>query len=217
MRHDIVTDLVDSGAVAVIRVTDTGKLPRVVQAFREGGIHTIEITMTTPNALGVIERTAQRFSDDVRVGVGSVLDGTTARQAIQAGASFVVSPVLKAEIIETSHRYDVPAIPGTFTPSEVARAHELGADIVKVFPANVLGPGFLRALNGPMPHVKLLPTGGVSLRTAGQWLQAGACAVGVGSALLDEQALADERYQQLTENAEVLRATINEARREQST
>lgn len=214
MRQHIVQALVDTGAVAVIRMSDSHKLIRTIDAIRAGGITAIEITMTTPNALDRIEEAAASFSNDeeVHIGVGSVLDDVTAREAIEAGAQFVVSPVLNPEMIETSHRYDVPAIPGAFTPTEVSRAHELGADIVKIFPASSVGPGHFEALKGPMPHLKLMPTGGVSLTNASDWIRAGACAVGVGSALLDNQAVAEENFGQLTENAKRLLESIAEAR-----
>lgn len=214
MRHNIVQDLIEAGAIAVVRMEDTAKLHRSISALRNGGINAIEITMTTPNALQAIEKTVTAFAEDedVVVGAGSVLDGVTARQAIEAGAKFVVSPVLEPEMIEACHRYDVPAIPGTFTPSEVQRAHTLGADLVKVFPASTVGPDFFRALKAPLPHVKLMPTGGVSLTNAGQWLDAGASVVGVGSALLDDDAIANDNFEQLTENARTLRRSIDEAR-----
>ena len=213
-RHDTVQSLIETGAVAVIRMADTQKLMRTVDAVREGGVTAIEITMTTPNALSVIEEAASAYADDnaVHIGVGSVLDGPTARQAISAGAQFVVSPVLKAEMIETCHRYDVPATPGAFTPTEVQRAHELGADVVKVFPASTVGPAFFGALKGPMPHLTLMPTGGVSLTNAGEWLEAGASMVGIGSALLDDEAIAAGDFDQLTENARTLRRSIEQAR-----
>lgn len=214
MRHDVVREMIDTGAVGVIRLADAQKLTRVIDAVRRGGISTIEITMTTPDALGVIEEVTEQFVDDdeLLVGVGSVLDGTTARMAINAGAQFVVGPTLSTDLVETSHRYDVPAIPGTFTPTEVSKAHERGADIVKVFPASSVGPSYFRALHGPLPHVKLMPTGGVGLRDAGDWIQAGACVVGVGSALFDEDAIAEEDYDALTESAEILRRSVDAAR-----
>jgi 2-dehydro-3-deoxyphosphogluconate aldolase/(4S)-4-hydroxy-2-oxoglutarate aldolase len=214
MRHRTVQALEDKGAIAIIRMDDPDTLMRTVDAIRAGGITAIEITMTTPDALAAIERVAAAYADDdpVRIGAGSVLDGPTARQALSAGAEYVVSPVLKAEMIEMCHRYDVPAIPGAFTPTEVQRAHELGADVVKVFPASAMGPGYFGALQGPMPHVKLMPTGGVSLDNAGQWIEAGARVVGVGSALLDEQALAAGDFDQITDNARTLRRSIDAAR-----
>jgi len=214
MRHDVVQHVVDSGAVAVIRMDDAQQLMRTIEALRTGGITTIEITMTTPNALDAIAEAADAFADDdaVHIGVGSVLDGPTAQQAIRAGAQFVVSPILKTDVIETSHRYDVPAMPGAFTPTEIARAHELGADIVKVFPASLVGPAFFKAMKGPMPHVKLMPTGGVTLTNAGTWIEAGACAIGIGSALLDADAIADGQYDVLTDNARILQESITAAR-----
>lgn len=214
MRHQIVSQLVEAGAVAVVRMPDAERLLRVIDAVRAGGVTAIEITMTTPGALRVIEEAAEAYADDpaVLVGVGSVLDGLTARLAIDAGARFVVSPVLAPEVITTSHRYDVPVMPGAFTPTEVHRAHELGADVVKVFPANVVGMDFFKAVKAPMPHVKLMPTGGVTLTNAGDWLRAGACAVGVGSALLDAAAIASGDYARLTDHARTLRASIEAAR-----
>lgn len=214
MRHDTVQALVDAGAIAVIRMSDSEQLMRTIEAIRAGGITAIEITMTTPGALGVIEDAATAFADDdtVLIGAGSVLDAPTAQQVINAGARYVVSPITSPEMIETCHRYDIPALPGAFTPTEVSHAHELGADIVKVFPASTVGPGFFSALKGPLPHVKLMPTGGVSLTNAGDWIEAGACAVGVGSALLDKQAIAEDDYETLTENARTLQQSIADAR-----
>ena len=195
-------------------MADAGRLERVIGAIRKGGVTAIEITMTTPDALRVIEQTARAYDDDaeVLIGVGSVLDGSTARLAIDAGARFVVGPVLVPDVIETAHRYDVPVMPGAFTPTEIHRAMELGADVVKVFPADVVGMPFFKAVKAPMPHAKLMPTGGVSLTNAGEWLRAGACAVGVGSALLDRDAVAAEDYDRLTDNARTLKRSIDEAR-----
>lgn len=212
MRHDIVSELVDEGAVAVIRMADAQKLMKVVEAIREGGISAIEITMTTPNALQVIEEVAREMGDTARIGVGSVLDGETARLALNAGAQYVISPIFKESVIEMAHRYDKPAIPGAFGPTQIQRAHEAGADIVKVFPASTLGMKYFKAVKAPMPHLKLLPTGGVSLDNAGDWIRHGACAVAVGSALLDKEAIAEGNFGKLTENARRLRASIAEGR-----
>jgi len=180
MRHEIVSELIRRGAVAVIRMSDPERLVRVVEAICEGGVTAIEITMSVPRAFQMIEEVARRLGDVALVGAGSVLDAETARLVIEAGARYVVSPVFKPEIIQTAHRYDVPALPGAFTPTEILSAHEAGADIVKVFPADVVGMGFFKAIKAPMPQLKLMPTGGVTLTNAGEWLRAGACAVGVG-------------------------------------
>lgn len=211
-RDQILQSVLASGAVAVVRMADAGRLVRVAEAIAEGGVTAIEITMTTPNALAVIEDVARDLGDSVTVGVGSVLDAETARRAVDAGARYVVSPVFKPEIIDESHRLGVPAMPGCFTPTEILAATEAGADTVKVFPADVLGIPFFKGVLAPMPHLRLMPTGGVSLTNAGDWLRAGAVAVGVGSALLDKQALADGDFATLTQNARTLRQSVESGR-----
>ena len=211
-RFEIVQKIIDDGAVAVIRMSDSQKLLRVAEALLEGGISALEITMTTPNALKVIEEASRQLPGEVLIGVGSVLDSETARLAINAGAKYVVSPIFKTEIVQTAHRYNLPVMPGCFTPTEILTAHEAGADIVKVFPADVVGMPFFKAIKAPMPHLSLMPTGGVSLTNAGDWLKAGACAVGVGGALLDKQAIADGNFAKLTENARILRQSIQSVR-----
>jgi len=198
----------------VIRMADAEQLLRVVEAVHAGGVSAIEITMTTPDALSVIRDVSRAFTEhpDVLVGVGSVLDSVTARLAIEAGARFVVSPILDEATIRMSHRYDVPMMPGCYTPTEIYRAHTLGADIVKIFPAQNVGMDYFRAVTAPMPHLKLMPTGGVTLKNAGDWLAAGACAVGVGSALLDKDAIAQGDYDVLTKNARILTASVRDGR-----
>lgn len=211
-RDQILTSVLDSGAVAVVRMADSGRLVRVAEAIAEGGVTAIEITMTTPDALAVIEAVSRDLGDAVTVGVGSVLDAETARQAVEAGARYVVSPVFKPEIIDEAHRLGVPAMPGCFTPTEILAATEAGADVVKVFPADVLGMAFFRGVLAPMPHLKLMPTGGVSLTNAGDWMRAGAVAVGVGSALFDKEAIARGDYGTLTQNARTLRQSVESGR-----
>lgn len=210
-RYEIVQKLIHGGAVAVVRMGDSKKLMKVAEAILKGGVSAVEITMTTPNALKVIEEATKELGKDVQIGVGSVLDAETARLAIDAGATYVVSPIFKAEIIQTAHSHDVPAMPGAFSPTEILLAHEVGADIVKVFPADVVGMDFFKAVLAPMPHLRLMPTGGVTLTNAGDWLIAGACAVGVGSALLDKRAIAEEKYSVLTDNAKILMESIASA------
>ncbi len=170
--------------------------------------------MTVPDAIKVIEDTNREIGSYVNIGVGSVLNAETARKAIDAGARYVVSPIFKREIIKAAHDNNVAAFPGAFTPTEIQSAYEAGADIVKVFPADVVGMAFFKGVLAPMPHLKLMPTGGVTLTNAGEWLKAGACAVGVGTALLDKKAIASEDYQALTDNAKVLMESITVARRE---
>ena len=211
-RHQILDAVLDSGAVAVVRMADSSRLVRLAEALAEGGVTAIEVTMTTPDALAVIGAVSRELGDAVTVGVGSVLDAETTRRAVDAGARYVVSPVFKTEIITESHRLGVPAMTGCFTPTEILAATEAGADTVKVFPADVLGMAFFKGVLAPMPHLKLMPTGGVSLTNAGDWVRAGAVAVGVGSALLDKQAIADGDWATLTQNARTLRQSVEAGR-----
>jgi 2-dehydro-3-deoxyphosphogluconate aldolase / (4S)-4-hydroxy-2-oxoglutarate aldolase len=211
-KEQILDKLIKLGAVAVIRMSDSEKLKRVSEAIHKGGVSAIEITMTTPHALAVIENLSKTMGDEIIVGVGSVLDPQTARDAINAGAQFVVSPVFKPDIVDTVKQLDIPMMPGAFTPTEIQAAYEKGADIVKVFPADVVGMAFFKAIKGPMPYLKLMPTGGVTLTNAGDWLKAGACAVGVGTALLDKKAIDENNFKKLTENAQILVNSIMEGR-----
>lgn len=208
----ITKSLIDGGAVAVIRLADSSKLIKVAEAIYKGGVSAIEITMTVPDAINVIKIACKEIGSYMNVGVGSVLNSETAKKAIHAGANYVVSPIFKKEIVETAHANGVPAMPGAFTPTEIQTAFEAGADIVKVFPADVVGMAFFKGILAPMPHLKLMPTGGVSLTNAGDWLKSGACAVGVGSALLDKKAIESGNYQVLTENAKILMSSINKVR-----
>lgn len=177
--------------VAVVRSPDSDKLVAVAETLVDGGIPIVEITMTVPDALEVIRAVVRKLGGRALVGAGTVLDGETARQVILAGAEFIVSPVLSADCIRTGRRYGKLVIPGAFTPTEVLSAWEAGADIVKVFPAEIGGPAYLKALIAPLPHVRLMPTGGVTLENAGQFLAAGACCLGLGTALVEKKALAD--------------------------
>lgn len=211
-REGTVARIQEVGAVAVIRMTDSKRLLRVAEAIHKGGVSAIEVTMTVPNAIQMIEDVARELGDDVVVGVGSVLDANTARQAVEAGARYVVSPVFKPEVVDEAHRLGVAVMPGAFTPTECLTAQECGADVVKVFPADVLGIAFFKGVKAPMPHLRLMPTGGVTLTNAGDWIKAGACAVGVGSALLDKKAIEAGDYARLTENARQLIASVRQGR-----
>ena len=212
-RKEIVNKLDFNVAVAIIRLADSTKLIRVCEAIFEGGVKSIEITMTVPNAISVIKESVKKLGDHMLIGVGSVLNAETAKEAIDAGANYVVSPIFKKEIIEVAHKNDVPALPGCFTPSEIQTAFETGADIIKIFPADVLGMAFFKSILAPMPHLKLMPTGGVTLTNVGDWIKAGACAVGIGTALLDKNAIAQENYKLLTNNAKLIMANIEAAKR----
>ena len=200
------------GVVAVIRLKDATLLRAIVDALAIGGVQALEVTMTTPRAIELISDIAPTLPDGFLIGAGTVLDAATARQAIEAGAQFVVSPVLRPTIIDECHRHDVAMIPGCFSPTEILDAVDAGADIVKVFPATSLGPGFFKDLRGPFPDVKLMPTGGVTVENAGEWIRAGAAAVGIGSALLPADAIAARRFDKVTDSAKRIMATLKAAR-----
>ncbi|MGB6067884.1 MAG: bifunctional 4-hydroxy-2-oxoglutarate aldolase/2-dehydro-3-deoxy-phosphogluconate aldolase [Desulfomonilaceae bacterium] len=210
-KEEIVKSLLEAKAVAVVRLSDPSKMIKVAEAIYKGGVTAIEITTTVPNAIEVIKNASREIGSYMKVGVGTVLNAETAQKAIDAGAMYVVSPFFKKEILETAHKNNVPAMPGAFTPTEIQNAYEAGADIIKVFPADVVGMAFFKGVLAPMPYLKLMPTGGVTLTNAGDWIKAGACAVGVGTALLDKKAIAEENYSILTDNAKVLMESIRKA------
>lgn len=209
-RTQIVKKIITDKIVAVVRLSEDKDVMQIIDAIYKGGITSMEITMTTPNAIKIIEMLNNEYENKLLVGVGSVINVKMAEEAISAGAKYVVSPVYNSSIIEISHKKDIPAMPGCFTPTEIYQAYETGADIIKVFPANITGMKFFKAVKAPLPFLKLMPTGGVSLTNANEWIKAGACAVGVGSALLEKEVLADKRYDKLTDNAKTLIKNISQ-------
>jgi 2-dehydro-3-deoxyphosphogluconate aldolase/(4S)-4-hydroxy-2-oxoglutarate aldolase len=211
-RQDTVQQIQRLGVVAVIRMKDAAKLRAVVDAIAAGGVRAIEVTMTVPNAVDLIRTLAATLPNDILLGAGTVTNAETARAVIDAGARYVVSPVFRRDVVATCHERDVAAAPGCFTPTEILDAHECGADVVKVFPATALGPQFIKDVRAPLPQVRLMPTGGVSLDNAGEWIRAGAIAVGVGSALLDTKAIEEGRLDVLTNNARRIVASVASAR-----
>lgn len=204
--------LLDLGAVAVVRLDDAPAAVLAAEAVHVGGVHAVEVTLTTPGALGVIARLAAHDADGMLVGAGSVLTAAHARDAIGAGARYVVSPVVRTEIVAICHAAGVPVLLGAFTPTEILAAHEAGADAVKVFPSDALGPSYLRAVLGPMPLLRLVPTGGVTPDNAGDWLRAGAAAVGLGGALVDPRLVAAGDFAALTERASRVARAVAAAR-----
>src|SRR5580765_1281157 len=196
------------GVVAVIRLKDPGKLRAVVDAMADGGVRALEVTMTVPGAVDLIRGLASSLPAGFLLGAGTVTDAATAKAVIDAGACFVVGPVFRPDVIEACHERDVPAMPGCFSPTEILAAYECGADIVKVFPATMLGPQFIKDVRAPLPQVKLMPTGGVTLDNAGDWIRAGAVAVGLGSALLDIAAIDGNRLDVITANARRVVASV---------
>jgi 2-dehydro-3-deoxyphosphogluconate aldolase/(4S)-4-hydroxy-2-oxoglutarate aldolase len=213
-RKDVVAAIERAGVVAVIRLKDPAVLAGVVDALVAGGVHMLEITMTVPGAVELIRALGPSLPEGFLLGAGTVTDPATARAVIDAGAAFVVSPVLRTDVIAACHEHGVPALPGCFSPTEILTAWEAGADIVKVFPATALGPGYFKDVRGPLPDVKLMPTGGVSIENAGDWIRAGAVAVGVGGALLDAAAIAAGDFSVVTANAKRIVANVQAARKD---
>ena len=211
-RAAVVDQVEQLGVVAVIRLQDPAKLRAVVDALVEGGVRALEVTMTVPGAVGLIRDLAPVLPPGFLLGAGTVTNAETARAVIDAGAAFVVSPVFRPEVIRVCHEHDVAAMPGCFSPTEILAAHECGADVVKVFPATSLGPQFIKDVRAPLPQVKLMPTGGVSLDNAHDWIRAGAVAVGLGSALLDAAAIDGNRMDVITANARRVVASVRGAR-----
>ena len=197
-RESDLQRVLECGIVAVVRFADPAPLVEVVKALADGGVTVAEVTFTVPNALDVIREAKRQLGDRVLLGAGTVLDCETARAAFLAGAEFIVSPCVNPDVIRMCRRYDKLVMPGAFTPTEILAAWEAGADIVKVFPAEIVGPPFFKALRGPLPQVKLMPTGGVDVYTAGEFLKAGAVCLGVGGQLVEPQAVANRDFARIT-------------------
>ena len=203
--------ILDSGIVAVIRAPSGELLVEVAEALLAGGVVAMEVTFTVPKAVQVIEKVADKLGDRIVLGAGTVLDGETARAAILAGAEYIVSPTVNLDVIRMCKRYSKLAFPGALTPTEVVTAWEAGADVVKIFPSDIGGPKYLKALRGPLPHIRMMPTGGVSLETAADFLKAGSCALGIGGTLVEPQAVASGDFARITSLArqfvEIVRQT----------
>jgi len=208
-RAAVARQLEELGIVAVIRVKDPERVRGIVSALAAGGVRALEVTMTVPRAVDLIRDLAPRIPDGFLLGAGTVTDVATARAVIDAGASFVVGPVFRLDVLAVCHECGVPAIPGCFSPTEILDAHEAGAEIIKVFPATALGPQFIKDVRAPLPQLKLMPTGGVTVENAGEWIRAGAVAVGLGSALVDAAAVESGRFEEITSRA--MRAVVNVA------
>ena len=205
--------LVACGVIPVVRAKSSEEALRVVEAVREGGIDIIEITMTVPNAIGVIQTIAKESGQGVLLGAGTVLDAETARACILAGAEFIVGPCFDERLIKVCKRYSKMVIPGAVTPTEIVRAWEEGADLVKIFPAQQLGgPDYIKAIKAPLPQILFNPTGGIDITNAADYIRAGASVVSVGSALIDKQALAEGKFEILTQKAKEFLTKVQETR-----
>lgn len=214
-KSDVISRILETGLIPVVRAESSDIAMRAIDAIKEGGISVLEITMTVPGAIRVIEEVARRFGEDAIVGAGTVLDSETARACILAGAQFIVSPALDLDTISCCRRYSIPVMPGAMTPSEVVTAWKAGADFVKVFPANAVGgASYIKALKAPLPQIQLVPTGGVSLKTAADFIKAGAAALGVGADLVDTAALRAGEDKVITERARQFIEIVKSAREE---
>ena len=211
-KHEKLNIIRDTGVVAIMRAQSSEQLIAAADAIKAGGVQVIEVTMTTPGALGVIERAKQRYGEDVLFGAGSVLDPETARAAILAGADFIVAPTLNLEMVALCNRYAVPVMPGIYTPTEALTAIEAGADMVKLFPASFGGPALVKAIRAPLPQLEIVPVGGVDLNTAADFIGAGSAALGVGSSLVNNQLLADGDLDELTRRASAFIAEVRKGR-----
>lgn len=212
---EILSSITGIGIVPVVRTVSAESAIQAVEAIYKGGIRAAEITMTVPGAVRALEKVADRFGDKIVLGAGTVLDPETARICMLAGAEFFVSPSLRLSVIEMAKRYSKVVCPGALTPTEVITAWDAGADVVKVFPCgNVGGAKYIKALKGPFPQVEMVPTGGVNLETAADFLKAGACALGVGGELVDGKSIKEGRYDIIEERARQFLAVIAKARSE---
>lgn len=205
--------LFDSGLVAVIRRPKASQIYSIAEALVEGGVGALEITVDTPGVFEMIKEIKAQFGQRVLVGAGTVLDAETAKTAIDAGSDFIFSPILDEETIKLTIRYGKISIPGVMTPTEIVKAYQAGADVLKIFPGKSLGVDYIKELRGPLGHIPMMPTGGVDVHNVGQFIKNGAVAVGVGGSLLNKQAIEEERYDVLKETAQQLAAAIQAARK----
>ena len=211
-KHQKLDIIRETGVIAIMRAQSSEQLIAAADAIKAGGVKVIEVTMTTPGALGVIEQAKQRYGADVLFGAGSVLDPETARAAILSGADFIVAPTLSLPMVALCNRYAVPVVPGIYTPTEALTAIEAGSDMVKLFPASFGGPELVKAIRAPLPQLEIVPVGGVDLNTAADFIRAGSVALGVGSSLVNNKLLAEGNLDELTRRAEAFIAEVEKGR-----
>jgi len=203
-KNEIVERLQNPGVIAIIRISNAQQVLPLAEALVAGGVNAVEITMTTPNALEAIRSAREAFKGQALIGVGTVLNTATCQAAIDAGAEYVVSPICRAELIPVAHSAGKPVMLGAYTPTEAQRAHEAGSDFIKIFPAETLGPKFIKALKAPLPHLRIVPTGGVDVNTIADFFKAGCAAVGVGSAMVSPELLDAGNWLEVTKRASAL-------------
>lgn len=200
-KQEIIERLVSPGVIAVVRALRRDQVVPLTRALVEGGLIAVEITMTTPDAIAAIREARQEFGDHALIGVGTILKPYDCQQALEAGAQYVVTPICRPELVALAHHANKPIMLGAYTPTEAQTAHEAGADFIKIFPADGLGPNYIKALRAPLPHLKIVPTGGVDLKTIGAFFKAGCVAVGAGSSLLSRDILQKDDWTALTKQA----------------
>ena len=213
--HEDLDRVLKRGIVAVVRSSSSEQLVEVARALADGGVTTIEITMTVPGVLDVLRDVRKALGDEILLGAGTVLDTESARAALLAGAQYIVAPTVDLDVIRLCRRYDKIVMSGAFTPTEILTAWQAGADVVKVFPADVGGPAYLKTIHGPLPQIRLMPTGGVDLNTAADFLRAGACCLGLGGALVEKKALEEGNMDRIRSLAEQYVKIVREVRAEQ--
>jgi len=211
-KHEKLSLIRDTGVIAIMRAQSSDQLITAADAIKAGGVKVIEVTMTTPGALGVIETAKSRYGEDVLFGAGSVLDTETARVAILAGADFIVAPTLNLDVVALCNRYSIPMMPGCYTPTEALTAWEAGADMIKLFPASFGGAGLVKAILAPLPHLEIVPVGGVNLNTAADFIRKGAAALGVGSSLVNQELLESNDLDELIHRAEAFIQEVQKGR-----
>ena len=213
MNREQKLDLIrQTGLIAIMRANSSDQLIAAAHAIRSGGVRAIEVTMTTPRAIETIQAATERFAGEALFGAGTVLDPETARAAILAGADFVVAPTLNLEMVALCRRYSTPVIPGCFTPTEMLTAWEAGASMIKLFPADVGGPGLIKAIRAPLPHLEIVPVGGVNLNTAADFIRNGAAALGVGNSLINQKLLDAGDMDELCRRAAAFVAEVKKGR-----
>ena len=211
-KSEVIAALTDPGIIAVVRAQSRGQVLPLSEALLAGGVRAIEITTSTPEAIEALREVSKALGERAFIGVGTVLDVETCHAACEAGAEFIVSPVTKPELVAAAHEHDRPVMLGAYTPTEAQAAHEAGSDFVKLFPADGLGPRFIKNLLAPLPHLRLVPTGGITVENAAEFLNAGCAALGIGSALVSEAILANADWPELTRRAEQFVAAAKAAR-----
>ena len=211
-KAEVIAQLIDPGIIAVVRAQTSEQILPLSEALLAGGVRAIEITTSTPDAIENIREASQALGERALIGVGTILDVDTCHAACEAGAEFVVSPVTKPELVAAAHKHDRPIMLGAYTPTEAQIAHEAGSDFVKLFPADGLGPRFIKNLRAPLPHLRLVPTGGVTVKNVGEFFDAGSVALGIGSALVSKDILTNADWPELTRRAEQFVAAAKAAR-----